>query len=199
MGSVVRSADVRTQGMDSRMRVVIADDHAVSRRGLALLFADHFGQVDVAEAECLDAAIALLAAGPAVEMVVVDLRMPGMRGADGIATLREAFPLTRVVVLSGSEAREDVLAALAAGAHAFIRKAESEDALVRALRLVLDGGVYVPPDLATLPGHAAPLAIEPADPASLPMAGRRRSSSPVPTRAPSSSRSSRVPSTCCST
>ena len=49
MGSVVRSADVRTQGMDSRMRVVIADDHAVSRRGLALLFADHFGQVDVAE------------------------------------------------------------------------------------------------------------------------------------------------------
>lgn len=153
------------------MRIVIADDHAVSRRGLALLIADHFGAVDVAEAESLDAAIAVLVTGPETAMVVLDLRMPGMRGAEGIATLREAFPQTKVVILSGSDVRDDVLAALAAGAHAFIRKAESEDALVRALRLVLEGGIYVTPDLATLPDNHVPSGAELEAPASPPMAG----------------------------
>ncbi len=72
--------------------------------------------------------------------------MPGMNGVEGIARMRQAFPETPVVVLTGSVVRGTVLAADAAGAAAYLTKTMSGKALVNALRLVLAGGRYLPPE-----------------------------------------------------
>jgi len=79
--------------------------------------------------------------------------MPGLTTPLDLAVVRRERPDVRVVVLSASEKREDILAALEAGVHGYIVKTQSTDELVDKLRYVLSGEIYVPPILAQ---HAPP-------------------------------------------
>lgn len=87
--------------------------------------------------------------------------MPGMHQAAHLSVIREHFPHVRVVVVSASSRRADILAALDAGAHGFIPKGIGVAELAKAIRSVLDGIIYVPPSLAECgPAPAAPPALE---------------------------------------
>jgi len=81
-------------------------------------------------------------------LAIVDLRMPGLSGAKDIAQIRLVRPDVLVVVLSGSDRREDILDALSAGVHGYIVKSQDTDQLADRLRYVLSGEIYVPPILA---------------------------------------------------
>ena len=116
-------------------RVLIADDHALFRKGLRLLLADSFPKADLRDVDSLDAALEYLSGAP-VDLAILDLRMPGMNGAESLRAVREACPETRVLVLSGSDARQDVLSALGAGVHGYVVKASPDAEVVAAVNRV---------------------------------------------------------------
>lgn len=124
--------------------VVIADDHPMVRDALARVVGQLYAQVRVLEAGDFDALCAHLD-GDAPDLVLVDLNMPGMDGLDGLRRLRNAHPALVIVVASGQDDPATIRAALAIGANGFIPKIDPPDLLLQALRVVLAGGVYVPP------------------------------------------------------
>ena len=110
-----------------------------------------------------------------LSLILLDLKLPDRDGFDVMAELREHYPAISVVMLSAFNDRDNVVKALDGGALGFIPKTGSRDVLVSALRLILAGGVYIPPDIlnrSAMPQRAA------AGPAGrLRHGGRRRPSS----------------------
>ena len=132
------------------MRVLLADDHALFRSGLRLLLTDAGLVTGFDEAGSLDAALELLEQGLEPDLMLFDLRMPGMAGGATLRVLRAQRPAAKLAVVSASEAREDILDALGAGAHGYIPKSASPDELLGALRQIIAGGIYAPPALAAV-------------------------------------------------
>ncbi len=126
------------------MRVLIADDHELFRSGLRQLLEDVLSAKEVREAETLDQAIEMLTNEGAGDLVLVDLRMPGMSGGEALAALRDGFPDAKVAVVSAWEERAEIIQALSAGVHGYIPKSLSSNEIAAAIRQVLDGQIYVP-------------------------------------------------------
>jgi DNA-binding NarL/FixJ family response regulator len=139
------------------MRLILADDHTLFRNGMALLLK---GQCDceIWEADELAAALAEAGAHADVDLVLLDLHMPGMDGVEGIRRLKESHPKLPVVILTGADEPQQIQDVLAAGASGFIPKSSTPAVMLSAIRLVLSGGIYIPPQLlsgATAAGAAA--------------------------------------------
>ena len=126
------------------LRALIADDHELFRSGLKQLLIDSLGATEVREAETLDQAIDMLTSEGAGDLVLVDLRMPGMSGAEDLAALRDGFPDAKIAVVSAWEERAEIFAALSAGVHGYIPKSLPSQEIAAALRGVLDGRIFVP-------------------------------------------------------
>jgi DNA-binding NarL/FixJ family response regulator len=129
------------------VKIILADDHTLFRDGFALLFRQLEVGATVFEAADLDEALELVARHPDVDLMLLDLNMPGMNGHAGIERVTEAYPQLPLIVLSASETRQIVQAVMAAGASGFIPKSSSSAVMQSAVRLVLAGGVYLPPQL----------------------------------------------------
>jgi len=123
--------------------VVIADDHPMVRDALARVVGQLYTEARVLEAGDFAALLGHLD-GPAPELVLIDLNMPGMDGLDGVRRLREAFPALVIVVASGQDDPGTIRAVLALGANGFIPKIDPPDLLLQALRVVRAGGLYIP-------------------------------------------------------
>lgn len=140
------------------MRVLLADDHPLFRAGLRPVLDKLAPRVELAEAtdypSAFDRAHHLRQLPGGLDLALLDLYMPGMQGTDGIMRFRAAYPDIPVVVVSASEEPDDMRQLLAAGALGYLTKAASSEMILNALRLVLAGGVYVPPGL--LPAAPAP-------------------------------------------
>lgn len=127
------------------MRILLADDHDLVREAISLLFQQYFDDCEVAEAGALDPALELIAANNTFDLVLLDLRMPGMNGLEGLKrTLEQVTDSTFVVLLSGAYRSDDVRKAIEAGAHGFIPKTLRGQALANAVQLVLAGDKYLP-------------------------------------------------------
>ena len=127
------------------MKALLVDDHALFRSGLMLLLAARFPEVTTCEADGLTAALAHLSAQPDIELVLLDL---GLRDSQGLPTLRQLRAVSdelTIVVLSASDDVETMIAALNEGAAGFIPKTTRGQAVEQALRVVLGGGIYLPP------------------------------------------------------
>jgi two-component system response regulator NreC len=145
----------------SRIRVLIADDHAVVREGLAHVIAEQADMRVVAEAGDGETALAACREHEP-HVVLLDMRMPGLGGVAAIRRIREGCPASRVLVLSMYEDQHYVRAALAAGAHAYLGKRSSAAVLLSAIRALHADqpltAVASPPDddlLERAPGEAA--------------------------------------------
>ena len=132
---------------NERMRVLIVDDHPLIREALANVLAELGRQVDVLQAENLKGALAQLDAHPDTTLILLDLMLPDAEGIDVLGRVRQAYPSVPVVVLSGIDSRSTVRAAIDGGAMGFISKRSPSPVLVNALRLVLAGEVYIPPEV----------------------------------------------------
>lgn len=129
------------------MKILLADDHPLFREGVKPVLKKLESEVRVLEAIDFPSAFAAAHAHPDLDLVLLDLNMPGMAGVDGVVRFRATFPDMPVVVLSAAEEVEDIQRLLAEGALGYISKASPSDLILSALRLVLSGGVYVPTHL----------------------------------------------------
>jgi DNA-binding NarL/FixJ family response regulator len=132
------------------IRLVIADDHPVVRAGLAGLLSDEAGLEVVGEAADGDAAVRL-AAATRPDVVLMDLRMPGVDGV--AATVRIAAgeagePAPRVLILTTYESDDQILAAIEAGASGYLLKAAPRDEIVAGIRSVAAGQTALSPRVA---------------------------------------------------
>ena len=127
------------------MKVLVVDDHPLVREGLRLSLDALDPRAEVLEASSADEAFACTDQHPDLDLVLLDLGLPGLPGLVALEELRARGCKARIVIVSASSAQSDVVAALNSGAAGFIPKLSSSDVLIQALRLVLAGGVYVPP------------------------------------------------------
>jgi two-component system nitrate/nitrite response regulator NarL len=127
------------------MKLLIVDDHAVLREGLAALLQQIGPDTTVVQARDAREAIALLGDHPDLDVVVLDLMMPGMQGLDALSEFARTRPDLPVIVLSSSEDPSDVRKALAAGALGYVPKSAGQRVLLSAIQLVLNGDLYIPP------------------------------------------------------
>lgn len=155
------------------MFVLIADDHALVRHGLTGLMRDAHPDWKLAEAASLDETLDNLAVGSA-DLLLIDLKMPGMDAGTSLAALRDAYPDMRIAVLTGTDDRDVILECLAAGVHGYILKSDAAEQLLSAIDMILGGHVYVPAALTRIVRSAAP----PAQPAERRVAEAARAPSP---------------------
>ena len=129
------------------MKILVVDDHALIRTALRGVLGELDHDVTVFEASDCRSAFDLIEARPDLDLVLLDLSLPGIHGLAALEELRTRYPALPVVVLSSTNDRASVTQALDQGAMGYIPKLSSNDVLVSALRLVLSGGIYIPPEI----------------------------------------------------
>lgn len=133
------------------MRILFADDHPLFREGVKPVLSKLAPEVEIIEAKDYPAAFEAARRYEDIDLALLDLYMPGMSGIDGIARFRASFPHVPVAVLSAADERESIQRLLANGALGYICKSSPSDVILSALRLILAGGVYIPPSLLDAP------------------------------------------------
>jgi len=126
------------------LRILVCDDHAIFRAGLRGVLGELSADAELLEAPDVTRALELARDHPDLELVLLDLHMPGTDGRTGLRQLRAAHPGLPVVIVSAADDPAEMRRVLDEGASGFIPKASRSEELVAALRLVLAGGVYVP-------------------------------------------------------
>ena len=137
------------------MKILLVEDHALFREGFRLLLQQIDPQAQILEAGDARSALECASAHDDLSLVLLDLGLPDMPGLDVITEFRERFPAYPVVVLSGSDDRDTVMASLDRGAMGFIPKASNSQLLMGALQLVFAHGVYIPPSVLVRPSGSA--------------------------------------------
>lgn len=127
------------------MKLLIVDDHPVLREGLAALLRQTGPDTSIVLAESAPAALALLDRHPDLDIVVLDLMMPGMGGMAAITEFGRKRPDLPVIVLSSSEDPHEARRALMLGALGYVPKSAGQHTLIAAIELVMKGEVYIPP------------------------------------------------------
>jgi DNA-binding NarL/FixJ family response regulator len=128
-------------------RLVIADDHPLFRGALREAVAGLLEPVDIAEAGTFDDVVALLDRGGDVDLVLLDLAMPGVRGFSGLMYIRAQYPSVPVIVVSANDDPAAIRRCMEFGASGFIPKTLSVDAMRAAISGILGGGVWTPADV----------------------------------------------------
>ncbi len=131
---------------DTAIRIVIADDHAVVRRGLRQVLEAEPGLEVVAEAANLDEARRYVR-GHRADVLVLDLNMPGGSSLEHIPSIRTEFPGTQIVVLTMQNEPAYARQALSAGALGYVLKEAAEEELVEAIKRAAVGDTYLNPRL----------------------------------------------------
>ena len=130
------------------MKILLADDHALLRCGLARILRGLDQEVEVIEAGTCAQMLAAMEQHRDLALAVLDIRMPDGDGLDVLMQRRRTLP---VVVLSASENHEDMQRAFNAGASGFMPKTISPAVMIGGLQMVLAGGVFVPPEMILAP------------------------------------------------
>lgn len=136
------------------MRVLIADDHSLFREGCKLLLQDLDPDIEVFEAGDFGEVQKKLENHEDFDLILLDLRMPGMGEVEGVKRARQLAPATPLVILSALDDPYYAQKAIDHGAAGFIPKSSNHTVIASALKLILAGGNYVPPSLMSRPGTA---------------------------------------------
>jgi len=127
--------------------ILVADDHPLFRDAISGVIRCQFVNSSVLEAEDLDSAMTIAQQNPDLDMILLDLNMPGMDGLNGLIQLRTRAPSVPVVIVSAEHDKNVVLKSITYGAVGFIVKSLARDAMTEALAQVLSGQVYLPADV----------------------------------------------------
>ncbi len=150
--------------MPATIRVLVADDHHVVRSGIAASIGLEDDLAVVAEADSGEQVVAQYRASHP-DVVLMDLRLPGMSGIEATAALIREVPEARVIMFTTFEGDEDIYRAVQAGARGYLLKSAPREELLRAIRSVAAGERYLPPALANR--HAERMASEELSPREL--------------------------------
>ena len=135
--------------------ILIVDDHPLFRAAIRdithRLFAAKGWEVSYREAASIEEAIAVASAMPDLDLITLDICMPGTSDLSGLLRFRSEFPAAPIVVVSAIVDRDTVHRALLCGALGFIPRASPADVMTEALEKILAGGVYLPQEVAVTP------------------------------------------------
>lgn len=131
----------------ARYRFLISDDHPLFRGALRQALEGMFEGVVIVETGSVDEMSKALEDDEDVDLVLLDLNMPGVRGFSGLLYLRAQFPAVPVVVVSATEEPTVIRRCIEIGASGFIPKSVGIEAMRHAIGKVLEGGVWTPPDV----------------------------------------------------
>ena len=126
------------------MKILVVDDHPLILAALGHVLKQLETAVEILDAPTAETGRQLVGEHPDLDLVLLDLSLPGTDGFALLEEFREQHPATPVVVLSASERPEDVLRALDLGAMGYVPKSAPNEVMLQALRLVFSGGIYVP-------------------------------------------------------
>ena len=136
------------------LKLLVVEDHTLVREGLVQVLHQLDKEIQVFEAGECDGALALLEAEPELDLVLLDIALPGIDGLACLNIFRTRFPATPVVLVSAYDDAHTVNRALKHGASGFIPKAYSTERLLAAIRQVLAGNIHTPEQL--MPVNLAP-------------------------------------------
>ena len=130
------------------MKILLVDDHHLIRDGMrpVLERLDPSEPVEVFEAATFEAAVETASRHDDLDLVLLDLRLPGVTHFEALDGLRERFPALPILLMSGDDEPDLVRGALERGALGYIPKSSNSEVLLNAIRLVLSGGTYLPPE-----------------------------------------------------
>ena len=127
--------------------IAIADDHPIMRAALRAALQALGPATRFVEASDVPSMLTLVAEHSDIDLLLIDLNMPGARGLDAVRAVRDRAPLVPLAVISAEQQPGIVAALLALGVAGFIPKSDPSAVIVGAVRLMLAGGVYAPPHL----------------------------------------------------
>ena len=128
-------------------KILIADDHPLFREAIINVIQNSFPGCETLDAEDLESALAIAQQEEELDLILLDLNMPGMNGLNGLITLRNDMPTVPVVIVSAEEDKQIVLQAITYGAVGFITKSSPREQMTEALEQILAGNVYLPSDI----------------------------------------------------
>jgi DNA-binding NarL/FixJ family response regulator len=131
----------------SSYRIVIADDHPLFRDALKHALQDTLRDLEVAEAGSFDGVVRILDEDDAYDLILLDLKMPGVQGFSGLMYLRAQFASIPVVIVSASDDTQVIRTSLDFGASGFIPKSASIAEIRTAITEILNGAIWTPPDI----------------------------------------------------
>ena len=142
------------------MKILLVDDHHLIRDGMRpVLERLATGErVEVFEAETFESAIEAVSRNDDLDLVLLDLRLPGVTHFEALEGLRDRFPALPIVLMSGDDDPDLVRGALDRGALGYIPKSSTSEVILNAIRLVLSGGTYLPPEAIGRQTREAPAA-----------------------------------------
>jgi DNA-binding NarL/FixJ family response regulator len=128
-------------------KILIADDHPLFREAISSVIENGFPGCETLETEDLDSALVIAQQEEDLDLILLDLNMPGMNGLNGLMSLRNDSPTIPVVIVSAEQDKQVVLQAITYGAVGFITKSSPREQMTEALQQILDGNVYLPSDI----------------------------------------------------
>lgn len=129
-------------------RIVIVDDHPLFRGALNQALSASLDAAEIVEAGSLDELTTKLSSGLEVDLILLDLSMPGVQGISGLVFLRGQYPEIPVVIVSANDDPTTIRRCMDCGASGFVPKSQPVDRIRQAVRSVLEGNVWTPPDIA---------------------------------------------------
>lgn len=133
--------------MDPVYKILIADDHPLFREAISSVIASGFAGTEILETDDLDSALEITRENDDLDLILLDLNMPGMHGLNGLISLRNEAPTIPVVIVSAEEDKQVVLQAITYGACGFITKSSPRAQMTDAIQQILNGNVYLPSDI----------------------------------------------------
>jgi DNA-binding NarL/FixJ family response regulator len=127
--------------------IIIVDDHPLFRDALRQALSDKFSDLVISETGSLDGLSSMLEGKTETDLVLLDLAMPGVKGFSGLMYLRAQYPEIPVVVVSANEESSAIRCCIEFGASGFIPKSLPVETIREAVRTVLEGNLWTPPDL----------------------------------------------------
>lgn len=137
----------KDENITDAIHIIIADDHPLVRGALRQALISGVPGAEIREAGCLASLGRELGRGEPVDLVLLDLAMPGVSGFSGLLYLRSQHPEIPVVVVSATEDRSVMRRCVEVGAAGFIPKSAEVETMHEAIRVVLSGGIWTPEDL----------------------------------------------------
>jgi DNA-binding NarL/FixJ family response regulator len=138
-----------TQSIDTHGHgtIIVADDHPLFRGALKQAISGIFKELAVIEAGTLEETVQALSGHGEVDLVLLDLKMPGVSGFSGLTFLRSQHPAVPIIVVSGVDDSATIRTCMEFGAAGYIPKTTPIEVMNKAIRAVLAGGTWTPPDI----------------------------------------------------
>ena len=128
-------------------KILVADDHPLFREAIINTIRSAFPGSTTYETEDIESTLELVKSNDEIDLILLDLNMPGMTGLNGLLDVRNECPTTPVVIVSAETEKQKILQTLSYGAVGFIAKSSSKQVIGEAIQSVFAGNVYLPPNI----------------------------------------------------